>query len=328
MTETSLDWSDLAFGSKKPLRELKATFIAAPREISTERFKQLVKTYLPQGNIILGLAKERYIDGFEDQPHFRTLPMSGSLQKVIASVNSLSAKHKIYTLSYAQRELKYILEKGGLRKVILVNGSWKHTFHTSSAYYTLVNDHIAYEMVSPFTDESEALAYEERLLPQQVDAFWPTRPQGLYDEKGMLGLAHDIAQFSYDYSFQTGVALGKKNAKGAYTFLATAFNKVVPFQTYALHYGASREKHFSPPNDLNHYDAIHAEVALILKVVKDKIDLQDTTLFINLLPCPSCARMFAETDIAEFVYSVDHSEGYAVHMLEKAGKTVRRIVTE
>jgi hypothetical protein len=36
--------------------------------------------------------------------------------------------------------------------------------------------------------------------------------------------------------------------------------------------------------------------------------------------------MFCETDIAEFVYSEDHSAGYAIALLEKAGKKVRRVI--
>jgi deoxycytidylate deaminase len=111
-----------------------------------------------------------------------------------------------------------------------------------------------------------------------------------------------------------------------YKPLGGAFNKVVPYQTYAMHHGSAREKNFSPANDLNHYDTIHAEVALLINAQKNKTDLAGTTLFINLMPCPTCARMLSQTDIEEFVYSVDHSDGYAVKMLEAAGKKVRRVV--
>nr|AIA17188.1 Cytidine and deoxycytidylate deaminase zinc-binding region [uncultured bacterium] len=116
----------------------------------------------------------------------------------------------------------------------------------------------------------------------------------------------------------------KKNGK--YKLLATTFNPVVPYQTYAMHHGASREINFSPPHDLNHYDTTHAEVELVIKAQKEKIDLKGTILFINLLPCPTCARMLSRTDIAEFVYVQDHSDGYAVKMLEASGKKVRRLV--
>src|SRR5688572_3270767 len=101
------DWSELAFGSKKPLQDLKAIFIAAPREISTTRFTQLIRTYLPQGNIMLGVAKEAYILGFEGQPQFKTL-RAEAVQKIINKVNAASPKNKIYTLSYFQRDFAFI----------------------------------------------------------------------------------------------------------------------------------------------------------------------------------------------------------------------------
>jgi hypothetical protein len=69
----NFDWNELAFGSKKTVNNLRATFIAAPREISAARFTQLVKEFLPKGNVVLGLAKEDHVSGFENQPQFKTL---------------------------------------------------------------------------------------------------------------------------------------------------------------------------------------------------------------------------------------------------------------
>jgi len=319
----NFNWSELAFGSRKPLNDLKATFIAAPRELSTKRFTQLIKEYLPQGNIVLGLAKEPFVLGFEGQPQFRTLQVR-DVQAIIDKVHKAGTKHRIYTLNYFQRELPFILEKLKFNQVLLVNGSWKQTFHTNTAYYILANKRIDYAMLSPFADETEAKAYEARAM-KEIGAAHPFKP-GKYTETQMAALAKEVAEYSFDYSFQTGVALGKRTSK-TYDLLAWTYNKVVPYQTYAMHHGASREVNFSPPHDLNHYDTVHAEVELIIKAQKEKIDLSGTTLFINLLPCPMCSRMFTETDINEFVYAEDHSGGYAVKMLEQAGKTVRRLIS-
>jgi deoxycytidylate deaminase len=216
-----------------------------------------------------------------------------------------------------------LFEKLDFARVVLVNGSWKHTFHTQPAYYALVRSGTPYDMVSPFADEIEARAYEAEVM-SEIAAAHP-EPTGTFTEAQMLQKANEAALFSFDYSHQTGVALGRKKAS-KYTFLGWAYNRVVPYQTYAMHHGASREANFSPPHDLNHYDTVHAEVEMIVQAQKRALDLHGTTLFINLLPCPSCARMFTETDIEEFVYSIDHSEGYAVKMLEAAGKKVRRVV--
>jgi deoxycytidylate deaminase len=311
------DWSDLAFGSKEPLRELKATFIAAPRELSQKRLTQLIKTYLPGGNIILGLSKEQYVDGFEGQSQFEMLDHE-TVKPLVDKVNA-SSPHKIVTLHYFQRELPFLLEKIKCRRTVFVNGSWKYLFHTQPQFYTLVNQHIPYELVSPFCDEDEARSYLDSIkLPALLE-------KGAYSEVEMLTLADQAATHSFDNGFQTGVSLGERQGDN-YRLLATTFNAVVPYQTYAWHYGATREINFSPMHDLNHYDTIHAEVSLIVTAQKRGIDLNGTTLFINLLPCPTCARMFTQTDIDEFVYREDHSEGYAIKMLELAGKKVRRVV--
>ncbi|HTJ72977.1 MAG TPA: deaminase [Verrucomicrobiae bacterium] len=320
------DWSELAFKSKKPIRELDAIFIAAPRTITKRRFAQLVKRYLPLGNMVIGIAKEPYVLGFENQPQFTMLTLA-DIEEIIQKVNGSAAPHKIYTLSYFQREQKHLFEKTGFSRAIFINGSWKLMFHTSGTFYALVQAGLPYEQVSPFADEQEAREYEAALWPKLREQY-EIHVNAPLSEAAMLEAAQTASCASYDHSYQTGVALGKKTAEGTYELIATAFNKVVPFQTYAWHYGPSREVNFSPPGDLNHYDAVHAEVELIVKAAEEKINLKDTTLFINLLPCPSCARMFSETSIAEFVYSEDHSAGYAVQLLEKAGKTVRRVVPE
>jgi len=323
MDDSAFDWSDLAFGSKKPLRTLKATFIVAPREISAGRFTQLIKQYLPEGNVILGISKEPYVLGFDGQPQFRMLELK-TLQKLINTVNQASPKRRIDTLAYSQRELSYIFEKDIFQKVVLVNGSWKQTFHTLPAYYALVKQAIPYEMVSAFVDEEEARTYEQRVM-QEINDLHEFKPH-TYAESEMLELANEAATYSFDYSHQTGATLGKQKKKGSYTFIDWSYNRVVPFQTYAMLHGASREQHFSPPHDLNHYDTVHAEVEMLIQAQRKQQDLTGTTLFINLLPCPSCARMLSETDITTFVYSIDHSDGYAVKLLEAAGKTVRRVV--
>src|SRR5690242_4113591 len=163
----NFDWGDLAFGSKKSVNSLKAVFIAAPRDISTTRFTQLVKTYLPQGNIVLGLAKESYVEGFEGQPQF-TMLQRRTVQKIIDKVNAASPQHKIYTLEYFQRELAFILAKLTFQKVLLITGSWKYTLHTQTPYYVIAQNRIDYDMTSPFANEQEAREYEAKVLPNVV----------------------------------------------------------------------------------------------------------------------------------------------------------------
>lgn len=324
MKTREFDWDQLAFGSKKDLRSLKSIFITAPRDISALRFTQLVKEYLPKGNILLGVAKEDYIDGFEDQPQFRTL-QAESIQGVVDKVNSTNSPHKIYLLHYSQRYLKHILEKVKFAHVLLVNGSWQSAFHNRAEYYTLVAQGMPFSIVSAFADEKEANSYNVSMV-SQLDKLYSSVPRtGLWSEEQILERANEIASRSYDYCFQTGAVLGKKSGS-KYKELLVEWNHVVPYETFALCCGSLREINLSPPGDLNFYDTVHAEVEIIISAQKQKLNLAGTTLFINLLPCPTCARMLCETDIAEIVYQFDHSEGYAVALLEKAGKKVRRVV--
>jgi|GEM_PF-271785 len=320
---TSLSWSDLAFASKKPLKDLAATFIAAPRTVSDARLKQLIKTYLPKGNLVIGLSTQDFVDGFEGQPQFRTL-RSEAVEALIAKVNSASPKHKIYTLAYAPADEPHIIAKDLFAHYVFINGSWQYSFHLRPTFYALAKLRARYELISPFSDEAEAKTYLESIWPD-VEAATPVPPVGTkLTAQSALTLAAIVGQRSFDHTFQTGLVLAERTSTDAYKLLVTAYNAVVPYQTYSMHHGSSREQNFAPPGDLNYYDANHAEMDLLIQANRDHIDLSGTTLFINLLPCPTCARVLAATDIVEIVYQYDHSDGYAARLLTEAGKTVRR----
>ncbi len=176
-------------------------------------------------------------------------------------------------------------------------------------------------MVSPFVDEKEARDYANSHIPPA-----PKLPAAALSDHQMLALANDAAKQSYDYStFQTGCALGRKTGRG-YRAIVTSFNRVVPYQSYLMHHGAIHETKFSPANDLNYYDTNHYEVELLLEALNTNLDLTGTTIFANVMHCPTCARMLSRTGIAEFVYAQDHSDGYAIKLLVAAGKKVRRVV--
>ncbi len=295
-------------------------FIAAPREMSVARFKQIVKHYLPKAPIVVGISKEPYVVGFENQPQFRMLECS-VVQPVIDKVNAASKSSQIEVVEYNQLELAAILESNNFKRVLLVNGSWKFTFQNHEAYKVLVENDTPFKYISPFCDEAEAKAYEASHL---YETHAPAIGAKL-SETEMLAVAAESAKQSYDYSFQTGVALGKHKGN-KYEFLLEAFNKVVPYQTHALHHGNSREKHFSGVHDTTHYDTIHAEMYLLTRALENNVDLEGATLFINLLPCPSCARTLSQTGVSEIIYVSDHSDGYGTKLLQDCGKTVRQAV--
>lgn len=302
------DWSDVKI------------FIAAPRELSARRFTEIIKRYLPKGNIVLGISSEPYVLGFENQPQFKTLEQS-TVQPIIDKITQSHSPYKVTILTYSQDELPSIVKNlTKSQRVLLVNGSWKYAFHNSESYKILATNGVPIKFISPFVDETEAHEYEA-----SHSAAVDLPSQGtLLTEGEMFAVADAVSLQSYDYSFQTGVALGKKQ-NDKYEFITAAYNKVIPYQTYALHHGNSREKHLSPPSDTNHYDTIHAEMALLVEALRDEINLKDMTLFINLLPCPNCARTLSQTDIGEIIYRLDHSNGYAADLFKLCGKKVKRV---
>ncbi len=320
MSKYEYNWSDLAFGSKKPLKDLNATFFSISREMSASRFKQLVKEYLPQRNLVVAIANEEYIKGFENQPQFKTLQLN-DIQSVVDKVNSSASPHKITVLRCNQSDIVPILKKIKFRFALFINGSWLHSFHMRPEYYALVSNSISFKLVSPFVDEAEAKAYAVKFQPKISLRSVPL------SEIEIMKLTNEVAKKSFANEHQTGVVIANRIGS-RYQPMMYAHNTTVPFETFAWHNGASRERHLSPMGDLNNYDTNHAEVTALIKAQKEKIDLVGTSLFINLLPCPTCARMLCETDIAEIVYSLDHSDGYAVSLLEKAGKAVRRLIVE
>jgi deoxycytidylate deaminase len=318
MNNYELHWSDIVFGSKKLLRNLNAIFIPAPREMSNKRFTQIVRQYLPISNIVIGCNGEDYVDGFSGQSQFKLLQIE-TIRDVISKVNKSDSPHKITVFYYRQSDILNIYNKINFKRVLLVNGSWQYSFHLRPEYNVLISRHIPFDFVSPFVDEDEAIAYAVDLQSNVLLKADPVK------ELEVLSLVDDFAKQSFANEQQTGVVIADKIGD-KYKPLIGAYNKTVPYLTFAWHFGASRERHLSPPGDLNHYDTVHAEIMLLVQSQKLGLKLANTSLFINLLPCPTCARMLCETDIEEVVYSLDHSEGYAVALLEKAGKTVRRII--
>lgn len=321
------DWNELAFGSKKSLKDLNAIFIMAPREMSSKRFSEILKTYLPKAPVILGIAKESYVDGFEGQPQFAMLPAANVLP-LVDTVHQSSSPHKLYILQYFQRDLPHILEKIPIRSCVLVNGSWKFAFHNSPAYAQLVRLGIAPEYISPFSDETEAKEYGKAMSAKISKNFTKNMEQFPFleeEDEERLFQSWVVARMSFDYTYQTGAVLFKNSSEAKGKYLGYGVNEVVPYDTYAMHYGSLREQHFSPTNDLNYYDTIHAEMQLLVKVANERKAYTGSTLYINLMPCPTCARVLAQTKIKEIVYMYDHSDGYAARLLEKAGKKVRRV---
>ena len=304
-------WFSINDEKKKEINKLRPIFIAGSRDISIERIKKLTQNFLKSGNVLWGCLEDEYINGLENSPQFKTLPLS-KLEKCLEEVKS----EKVNILRYFERDIKYILRELDFTAVIYINGSWYKSFHYNPHYSELISRKTPFKLISPFDSETEAKEYAKNIKSDiKIDL---TKK---YSEKELMNICKTVAKQSFDHTFQTG-ALLVKNEK----IIITSFNSIPPFETYAMHYGALREKQFSPPNDANYYDTNHAEIEMIVKAGNEGIALEGCSLYVNLMPCPTCARAIAKTEIEEVVYELDHSDGYAVKLLESSGKKIKRVV--
>lgn len=359
---THFNWNEYAFKSKKEIKQLKPVFIVAPRQISKKRFIQLFKKYATHNNVLFGIAKEPFIKGFENQPQFKALQFS-DIQEITEKIEKSPATNRLHFLYYMQSDLPHILEKLLFTQVALIHASWHKVFHTRPEFFQLIKHNITYEFLSPFVDEKEAIEYESNIKKEMLSPLEKfIYGYEFKTEDEIFEVVKLAASQSFDNSFQIGAVLVDSKNPDKKTLIDYAHNKIVPFETYAMLNGYQREIHMSSPNDTNHYDTNHAEVELITKLIgrsyqslqersirdtkiphevnryKSNINmpsfhgyntrmssLSELTLYINVLPCPTCARMLCSTPIQTIKYKIDHSEGYAYDLLKKAGKNVVRV---
>ncbi len=313
------DWNKISLGKSKKaeLSAQKPVFIIGSREVSPKRIQQLAQLS-KQKHVVWGILKNEYIDGFEGSPQFKTLSES-VLTPLIKGVGGFETGN-ITIIKYFQQDWVNILKEIKFSMVLLVNGSWNRSIHLQSEFWEIMEQKIPYKFISPFISEEEAKEYLKEVKPE-LDKIAMYDSNKSYSDKELMNLANQEAKKSFDWTYQVGAVVAKEGK-----VLATSHNMILPYESYTLHFGSLREKTFTPMGDTSKYDTNHAETELVLKALNDKIDLTGATLYINVLPCPTCAKMLSRTNISEIVYSLDHSDGYAVKLLEEMGKRVRRIV--
>ncbi len=82
------------------------------------------------------------------------------------------------------------------------------------------------------------------------------------------------------------------------------------------------------------YLALHAEANAILYAAKNKVDLENSTLYVTLSPCLSCARIILSVGIKKVYFLKSYAEykGIAVdegvEFLRKFGVEVEQIVNQ
>jgi deoxycytidylate deaminase len=280
-------------------------FILAPREMSSQRVKEILRKYLPRGVVYFGITQEEYVAGFEGQPQFRTLARS--------AVEELAARSggRLQIVEYRQADAVEIIKKLDFDRAIVVNGSFHRSFHLRPEYQAIVEKPATVRYVSPFVDEAEAIEFALRFPPAEIKAKPPL------DDQKMLEVINQSAAQAFINDFQTAAAIVKDGQ-----LLTVQHNPVVPYETYAWHFGLSREKHADRPGQSDHYDAVHAETTALIAVRPDQA--RGATIYMRTFPCPHCARNLVFAGIKEIVYELDYGDKYSYNLLDKANVQYRR----
>lgn len=309
----------LSSENKTFFRNQQATFIMAPRSVSPDRLAQIIKKALAESAVVLGVSKEPFVVGLENQPQFTMAPLRAA-ESVAKRALRMKSDNKLSIIVYRQTEVDEVIRFLRPNKVIAVRGSYYHAFHLRSTYEFLSKKQIPYELVSPFMDERQAIHYLDLMIPEL-----PVIEVTKGDERAMLKACEEVAKRSFDYSFQTGAVLAEQTEDNDYVIIDCASNDVVPYQTHAMHFGNAREENVSEYNSNAHYDTIHAEMNILVRALHSGQSLKDKTLFVGLMPCPNCSRVLSQTDLKEIVYTGKHSGDYAKQLFKKTSIMARRV---
>ena len=277
-------------------------FILAPREMSGARVRDLLRKYLARGEVVFGIAKEEYVAGFEGQPQFKTL--RGDLIRELAE----KSKGRLEVAEYAQKNGVQVIEEMNFDRAVIINGSFHRSFHLRPEYEAIEKKGAKIRFESPFIDEGEAKSFAKKFETER------TLPR--FEKNNIQELIDEEAGRAFITDFQSAAAIVRDDK-----LIALAHNAVVPYETYAWHYGSSREKYKTPAGDSSRYDAVHAETAAL-------IDAGDRAkggkLYMRTFPCPHCARNIVHAEVAEVVYELDYGDKYGYNLFDKAGVKYRR----
>lgn len=194
-----------------------------------------------------------------------------------------------------------------------------------------LNDVRSSDVTMPDEDVSRRLA-EKYFMSARVsfDASWRLRwdwkslnvshrPEGVravsFDEldRNLMHLAFGHADRSPDWWRQVGALLVKEG-----NILLSAFNRHVPSEQSAYHYGDPRSN-FEAGQRIDVSGALHAEIGIIAEAARRGISMEGCDLYVTTFPCPPCAYACAYTGIRRLYYADGYSLIAGVETLEANG---------
>ena len=139
-----------------------------------------------------------------------------------------------------------------------------------------------------------------------------------FDKKIMV-LALGEASKSIDWWRQVGGVIVKDGE-----VLLAGFNQRLPSE-YESYFHNDMRSLFSKGKFIELLVSIHAEANLIAAAAKRGIKLEGASMYVNLFPCPICAKQIAGAGIKRLFYMAGYSMTDGVSILKRAGVKLIRV---
>ncbi|MBU0975799.1 MAG: deaminase [Patescibacteria group bacterium] len=312
-----LDWNKLNDKDKKKLTgSRKLAFVAGPVQMSDKRVRELISE-LSECQLLFGCLKDEWIPGLEGFLQFSPLK--------IEELNKPKSRpiEKPAILSHFQKDLKYIIRELKPKVVVFINGSWFQQIHYRKEFWEAVSVGAKIELKSPFVNEAEAKRFTKK-IEENYEAEKLYSKTKKYSDREIFQILEKKRRHSWDWCGQPTAALVRNGR-----ILALTHNRVMSYQAYQMHDGSIREKFQVPAQEMiETHLTNHAEVEMLEVARRERIRLENTSLYMNIFPCPVCAKMLARTPIRKVVYAQDHNLGNTIgyKVLEASGVKLKRVV--
>lgn len=120
-------------------------------------------------------------------------------------------------------------------------------------------------------------------------------------DKSFIGRAFIESEKSSDWWRQIG-AVVVKNGK----IIITGYNKHLP-SNFSPYINGDPRNNFDAGIRIDLCTSIHAEAATIAVAAKNGIKLSGSSVYVTTFPCPTCARLLAESGVSKVFYSKGYS---------------------
>lgn len=321
------DWNKLSEKKRDKLLNVRNfVFIPGPIDLSKNRVKQIIskvkvlrlrskQAVKQQNKVLFGCLKDEWIPGLEGSLQFSPLKLD--------KLKKLAEKLDFDIIKHFHKDTKYIVKEIKPKRVIFINGSWNGPIHYKSMYWKALDSGAKVRLVSPFAAEKEAKKFTKEIEEQyEKEKLYLKKKK--YSDAEIFQIIKQRKKQSWDWVGLIAAALVKDGK-----ILTLAHNRVLPYQAYQMHFGSIREKKQIPSQEMiETHLTNHAECEILEQVRRDKISLKNTWLYLNIFPCPVCAKMLSRTEIEGIVYSQDHNLGNDIgyKTLQACGKKLRRVV--